>query len=47
MASNQIFIVAAPPLLGLLHDMTGSYLAIWYLTAAFLIAAGWRMGRSR
>jgi predicted MFS family arabinose efflux permease len=45
MASNQIFIIAAPPLLGLLHDLTGSYLASWYVAAGLLIAAAWRMSR--
>jgi len=29
MALNQVGIIAAPPLLGLIHDMTGDYAAVW------------------
>ena len=29
MAVNQIGIIGAPPLLGLVHDLTGGYTALW------------------
>jgi hypothetical protein len=35
MALNQLGIIAAPPLLALLHDLTGGYAALW----ACLVAA--------
>src|SRR5262249_29454810 len=41
MAVNQVAIVAAPPLLGLLHDLTGGYVAVWGCLAVLLIAAIW------
>lgn len=37
MAGNQFAIVAAPPLLGLLHDLTGSYRVLWWTPAALLL----------
>jgi MFS family permease len=39
MALNQIAIFAAPPLLGLLHDLTGGYVAVWGCTAVLLAGA--------
>src|SRR5947209_6858961 len=41
MAVNQVAIVAAPPLLGLLHDATGGYVAVWSCLVALLLAAAW------
>jgi MFS family permease len=41
MAINQVAIVAAPPLLGLLHDLTGGYVAVWGCMAMLLAAAVW------
>jgi MFS family permease len=41
MAVNQVAIVAAPPLLGLLHDLTGGYVAVWGCLAVLLAAAAW------
>ncbi len=29
MAINQLGIIGAPPLLGLVHDLTGGYTALW------------------
>lgn len=41
MAINQLGIMAAPPLLGLVHDLTGSYTALWAcLVAALAVAYG-------
>ncbi|MFF4603444.1 MFS transporter [Streptomyces sp. NPDC001339] len=42
MGANQVAIVAAPPLLGLLHDSSGSYLITWWLPAATLTACALR-----
>lgn len=36
MAINQLGIIAAPPLLGLVHDLTGSYAALWACVVAVL-----------
>ncbi len=41
MALNQIAIFAAPPLLGLLHDLTGGYVAMWGCMAMLLACAVW------
>jgi MFS family permease len=41
MAVNQVAIVAAPPLLGLLHDVTGGYVAVWSCLVVLLFAAAW------
>jgi cyanate permease len=41
MALNQAAAVATPPLLGLLHDLTGGYAAVWSFAAALLAAAVW------
>ena len=41
MALNQMAAVATPPLLGLLHDLTGGYAAIWGCAAALLVVAVW------
>ena len=41
MAINQVAIVAAPPLLGLLHDLTGGYVAVWGCMAVLLAVAVW------
>jgi predicted MFS family arabinose efflux permease len=41
MAINQLGIIGAPPLLGLLHDLTGGYTALWSaVVAALAIAYG-------
>jgi len=47
MALNQIAIVAAPPLLGLLHDLTGGYTAVWGSLVVLLAAAAWAARRVR
>jgi predicted MFS family arabinose efflux permease len=39
MAVNQLGIMGAPPLLGLVHDLTGGYIALWACVAAALGAA--------
>ncbi len=39
MATNQIGIMAAPPLLGLVHDLTGSYAALWGCVVGVLAVA--------
>jgi MFS family permease len=39
MALNQLGIVAAPPLLGLVHDLTGGYAALWACVVAALALA--------
>jgi MFS family permease len=39
MALNQVAIFAAPPLLGLLHDLTGGYAAVWGCLVVLLAAA--------
>jgi predicted MFS family arabinose efflux permease len=36
MALNQLGIIAAPPLLGLVHDLTGGYAALWACVVAAL-----------
>jgi MFS family permease len=36
MALNQLGIIAAPPLLGLVHDLTGGYAALWACVVAML-----------
>ena len=41
MALNQIAAVATPPLLGLLHDLTGGYAAVWGFAALLLVAGVW------
>ena len=41
MSLNQIAIVATPPVLGLLHDLTGSYFAVWGCLVALLAIAVW------
>jgi MFS family permease len=41
MALNQVAIFASPPLLGLLHDLTGSYAAVWGCVVVLLAAAVW------
>ncbi|WP_189302438.1 MFS transporter [Streptomyces albospinus] len=38
MAANQIAVIAAPPLLGLLRDSSGSYLIAWWIPAAITLA---------
>ena len=47
MAINQVVIVAAPPLLGLLHDLTGGYVAVWGCMVILLAAAAWETRRLR
>jgi predicted MFS family arabinose efflux permease len=39
MALNQLGIISAPPLLGLVHDLTGGYTALWGSVAATLAIA--------
>ncbi|MGB6535419.1 MAG: MFS transporter [Xanthobacteraceae bacterium] len=39
MALNQLGIVAAPPLLGLVHDLTGGYTALWAAVVVVLAVA--------
>jgi len=39
MATNQLGIIAAPPLLGLVHDLTGSYAALWGCVVGVLAVA--------
>ncbi|MDH3730529.1 MAG: MFS transporter [Acidimicrobiia bacterium] len=41
---NQLGIVAAPPIFGLLLDISGGYLVPWLTVAAFLAAVAWRAG---
>jgi predicted MFS family arabinose efflux permease len=44
MAINQFGIMAAPPLLGLAHDLSGGYTALW---AAIVVALGVAYGLTR
>jgi predicted MFS family arabinose efflux permease len=44
MAINQFGIMAAPPLLGLVHDLSGGYTALW---AAIVVALGVAYGLTR
>jgi len=39
MAINQLGIIGAPPLLGLVHDLTGGYAALWAAIVALLAVA--------
>ena len=39
MALNQLGIIGAPPLLGLVHDLTGGYTALWAAIVALLAVA--------
>jgi predicted MFS family arabinose efflux permease len=39
MAVNQLGIIAAPPLLGLVHDLTGGYAALWAAIVVLLAVA--------
>jgi MFS family permease len=39
MALNQLGIMGAPPLLGLVHDLTGGYAALWGCLVAVLVVA--------
>ncbi len=39
MALNQLGIIGAPPLLGLVHDLTGGYAALWACVVAVLAMA--------
>jgi MFS family permease len=41
MALNQVAAVATPPILGLLHDLTGGYAAVWGCAAMLLAVAVW------
>ncbi len=51
MAINQLGIIGAPPLLGLVHDLTGGYTALWACAIGVLGVAyaltGLRRKRSR
>jgi MFS family permease len=40
---NQLGIVAAPPIFGLIFDISGGYLVPWLTVAAFLAAVAWRV----
>jgi cyanate permease len=40
MALNQLGIIAAPPLLGLVHDLTGGYAALWACVVVAALAGG-------
>jgi hypothetical protein len=39
MALNQLGIIGAPPLLGLVHDLSGGYGALWACVVAVLALA--------
>ncbi len=39
MALNQLGIIAAPPLLGFVHDLSGGYTALWACVVAALVVA--------
>jgi len=41
MSLNQIAVVATPPVLGLLHDLVGSYVVVWGSLVALLATAIW------
>jgi MFS family permease len=41
LALNQTAAVVGPPLLGLLHDLTGGYAIVWSCVVALLAAAVW------
>jgi len=47
MAINQIGIIGAPPLLGLVHDLSGGYTALWACTVAALAVAYLSTGSRR
>ena len=47
MALNQISIMGAPLLLGILHDVAGGYVAVWGCMAALLAAAVFATHRQR
>ena len=47
MAINQLGIIAAPPLLGLVHDLTGSYAALWACVVGVLGVAYGLTGMTR
>ena len=47
MATNQLGIIAAPPLLGLVHDLTGSYAAVWGCVVGVLAIAYLLTGSAR
>ena len=44
MAANQVAIIAAPPLLGLVHDTSGTYLTVWWILAAIIAACALKTG---
>jgi len=45
MACNQLFIVGVPPAMGLVHDLTGGYMAIWCTVGVVLAATTWWTSR--
>jgi len=47
MAINQIGIIGAPPLLGLVHDLTGGYTALWACIVAAMAVAYLLTGLTR
>ena len=47
MAINQLGIIGAPPLLGLVHDLTGGYAALWICVVAALAVAYLLTGLTR
>jgi predicted MFS family arabinose efflux permease len=42
MTTNQLAIVAAPPIFGLLYDLSGGYMLPWSTMAVILVAVAWR-----
>jgi predicted MFS family arabinose efflux permease len=47
MTSNQLAIVAAPPIFGLLYDLSGGYMLPWSTMAVILVAVAWRTATGR
>ncbi len=46
MTANQLGIVAAPPIFGLLLDVTGGYVVPWLVVGGFLLTVAVRVGRA-
>ena len=47
MTANQLSIVLAPPIFGLLLDVTGSYVVPWLSVGSFLAVIAVRVGRAK
>jgi predicted MFS family arabinose efflux permease len=47
MTSNQLAIVAAPPIFGLLYDLSGGYMLPWSTMAVILVTVAWRTATGR